>query len=42
VREESVENVSEDPLNLEGMDTGTAGLLAERASPTVMRWRIWR
>jgi transcription termination/antitermination protein NusA len=30
VREESVENVSEDLLNLEGMDTETAGLLAEK------------
>jgi N utilization substance protein A len=30
VREESVEHVSEDLLNLEGMDTETAGLLAEK------------
>ena len=30
VREESVENVSEDLLNLEGMDTETAGVLAEK------------
>src|SRR3977135_4184828 len=30
VREESVENVSEDLLNLDGMDTETAGLLAEK------------
>ncbi len=30
MREESVENVSEDLLNLEGMDTETAGLLAEK------------
>src|SRR6266436_6359947 len=30
VREEGVENVSEDLLNLEGMDTETAGLLAEK------------
>src|SRR5208337_682426 len=30
VREESVEHVSEDLLNLDGMDTETAGLLAEK------------
>src|SRR5438552_1286785 len=30
VREEGVEHVSEDLLNLEGMDTETAGLLAEK------------
>src|SRR5437870_4767021 len=30
VREESVEHVAEDLLNLEGMDTETAGLLAEK------------
>ena len=30
VREESVGNVSEDLLNLEGMDTETAGMLAEK------------
>ena len=30
VREESVENVSEDLLGLEGMDSETAGLLAEK------------
>jgi N utilization substance protein A len=30
VREESVENVSEDLLSLEGMDTETAGVLAEK------------
>ncbi len=30
MREESVENVAEDLLNLEGMDTETAGLLAEK------------
>jgi len=30
VREESIENVSEDLLNLEGMDTETAGVLAEK------------
>src|SRR5262250_1782545 len=30
VREESVENVSEDLLNLDGMDTETAGVLAEK------------
>jgi transcription termination/antitermination protein NusA len=30
VREESVENVAEDLLNLDGMDTETAGLLAEK------------
>ena len=30
MREESVENVSEDLLGLEGMDTETAGVLAEK------------
>ena len=30
VREESVENVSDDLLNLDGMDTETAGVLAEK------------
>jgi len=34
VREESVENVAEDLLNLEGMDTETAGLLAEKGVTT--------
>jgi N utilization substance protein A len=34
VREESVENVADDLLNLEGMDTETAGLLAEKGVTT--------
>src|SRR5213596_725345 len=34
VREESVENVAEDLLSLDGMDTETAGLLAEKGVTT--------